>query len=475
MAEFMKEDFRAIYDNPHGTRHAIISRGRKQAKSTFCAMVLLLHLVGPEAVPNSQLFSAAQSRDQAALVFALAAKMVRLNPDLSAAVGIRDTTKQLYCPELGTLYRALSAEASTSFGLSPALILHDELGQVRGPRSALYEALETATAAQEAPLSIIISTQAPTENDLLSILIDDALAGHDPRTVIRLNTAPLDLDPFSEEAIRAANPAYDIFMNKEEVLSMAAAAKRMPSRQAEYENLVCNRRVEAASPFISRSVWQQCAAEPLPLDGVPVYAGLDLSATNDLTALVLIGRVEGVWQVHARFWLPAEGLAEKARADRTPYDLWFEQGHLLAAPGKSVDYEFVAFHLRELFDRYDIVKLAFDRWGFKHLQPWLLKAGFAEHEIEAQFVEFGQGMQSMSPALRELEGEILNGRLAHGGNPVLTMCMANAVVHTDPAGNRKLDKSKSRSRIDGAVALTMAMGAAAADAEADIDIMAMVA
>ena len=172
LAPFMVEDFKAIYDNPAGTRRAIISRGRKNAKTTESALILLLHLCGPEARPNSQLFSAAQSRDQAAVLFALAAKMVRMSPELAGVVVIRDTAKQLACPELGTLYRALSADASTAYGLSPVLTVHDELGQVRGPKSDLYEALETATAAQEEPLSIIISTQAPTDADLLSVLID---------------------------------------------------------------------------------------------------------------------------------------------------------------------------------------------------------------------------------------------------------------------------------------------------------------
>jgi len=471
----MREDFRAIYDNPHGTRRAIIARGRKNGKSVTCSLVLLLHLCGPEARDNSQLYSAARSRDQAGIIFDLAAKIIRYSPTLSACVIIREHAKQLFCPELGVLYRALSSEASTAFGLNPSLILHDEAGQIRGPTDSLYEALETATAAQQDPLSVIISTQAPTDNDLLSVLIDDALAGHDPRTVIRLNTAPLDLDPFSESAIRAANPAYDVFMNQDEVLSMAAAAKRMPSRESEYRNLVLNQRIEASSPFVSRAVWQACGAPALPIDDVPVYAGLDLSATNDLTALVLIGNVDGVWQVHPFFWLPEDGLREKARADRVPYDLWRDQGHLLSAPGRSVDYEYVASFLRGLFDRYDIRKVAFDRWGFRHLQPWLLKAGFSEAELAETFLEFGQGMQSMSPALRELEGEILNARIAHGNHPVLTMCMANAVVQTDPAGNRKLNKEKSRSRIDGAVALTMAVGAAPTDAEEIYDLASMIA
>ena len=194
---------------------------------------------GPPArnKPNSELYSAAQSRDQAAIIFSLTAKMIRLNPMLAQTVQIQETAKTLRCGELGTRYRALSAEATTAFGLSPALIIHDELGRVRGPRSPLYEALETAVGAQEAPLSIIISTQAATDSDLLSILVDDALKGLDPTTVVKLYAAPPELDPFSEEAIRAANPALDTFMNKREVLAMAADAQRMPARENEYRNL----------------------------------------------------------------------------------------------------------------------------------------------------------------------------------------------------------------------------------------------
>jgi phage terminase large subunit-like protein len=150
----------------------------------------------------------------------------------------------------------------------------------------------------------------------------------------------------------------------------------------------------------------------------------------------------------------------KSRNDRVPYDLWHSQGYLLAAPGKAVDYEYIAEHLRGVFDRHDVRKVGFDRWGWKHLRPWLLKAGFSEAQLDEHFVEFGQGYQDMSPALRALEAEVLNARIAHGGHPVLTMCMANAVVQIDPAGNRKLVKDKSAGRIDGAVALAMMAGVA---------------
>ena len=427
---------------------------RKNAKTALSAFLLLLHLCGPEAKSNSQLFSAAQSRDQASILFALAAKIVRMSPDLNSVVTVRDTAKQLFCQDLGTLYRALSAEASTAYGLSPIFVVHDELGQVKGPRSELYEALETASAAQEEPLSIIISTQAPTDNDLLSILIDDALTGADPRVKCILHTAPLECDPFSDESIRLANPHFDVFMNCEEVRRQAEEAKRMPSREAAYRNLILNQRVEARNPFVTRATWESCGALPDEIHGKRVYAGLDLSSVSDLTALVC---VSDAGDVQPTFWLPEDGLPEKSRADRVPYDLWAREGWLETTPGKSIEYEFIAHKLRELFDACDVQALAFDRYNMRFLKPYLERAGFTEPELE-RFIEFGQGFVSMSPALRELESMILTGKLKHGKHPVLSMCAANATVVQDAAENRKFVKAKASGRIDGMVALAMAVG-----------------
>lgn len=432
--------------------------------TALAAFLLLVHLCGPEAKPNSQLYSAAQSREQAAILFALAAKIVRMSPELSSVVTIRDTAKQLLCQELGTLYRALSAEASTSYGLSPIFTVHDELGQVKGPRSELYDALETASAAQESPLSIIISTQAPTDNDLLSILIDDALTGADPLVKVELHTTPMDMDPFSEEAIRLANPHFDVFMNKEEVLRQAEKAKRMPTTESSYRNLILNQRVEARKPFVTLTVWKSNGAMPHgSIAGKRVWGGLDLSSVNDLTALVLTTE-EG--DVYPTFWLPEDGLAEKAKDDRVPYDLWYAQGHLEATPGKSIDYEYVAAYLRNVFDMCDIQALAFDRYNMKFLKPWLVKAGFTDKELEL-FVEFGQGFVSMSPAIRELESKLLNGKLRHGNHPVLTMCAFNATITQDAAENRKFVKSKAIGRIDGMVALAMSIGVMPLEIEKD--------
>lgn len=460
LREWQRDELRRIYNNPHGTRQAIISFPRKNGKTALIAFLLLLHLSGPEAKANSQLYSAAVSQEQAATVFKLAAKVVRLSPDLSDVLIIRDTKKELACPELGTLYAALSAEKKTAHGKSPIFAVHDELGQVRGPVSELYEAVETGMGAHDNPLSIVISTQAPTANDLLSKLIDDAESGRDPKTTVSVYAAPEDADPFSIKTLKACNPAWGDFLNADEVKRTMEQAKALPSAEAGYRNLHLNQRIEIANTFVSKTAWQACGAPAIPLDGLEVYGGLDLSSTSDLTALVLIGHHGGLWNVEPTFWLPLEGLREKSKADRVPYDVWHKEGHLEAAPGKSVDYEFVAAHMFEVFERYDVQKIAFDRWNFKHLRPWLLQAGFDEETIDEKFEEFGQGFQSMSPALRDLEAEIVNERIRHGNHPVLTMCAANAVVQADPAGNRKLAKHKSTGRIDGMVALTQAMGVA---------------
>lgn len=445
---------KAIYDTP--TRTFILSMGRKNAKTAFSAFLLLLHLCGPEHKLNSQLYSAAQSREQASILFGLAAKMVRMSPELNSVVIVRDTAKQLACPELGTLYRALSAEASTAYGLSPAFVVHDELGQVRGPRSELYEALETAAAAQESPLSIVISTQAPTEADLLSLLIDDAKTGADPRVKMVLYETPYDLDPFSDEAIRKANPHFDVFMNQDEVRRQAEEARRMPSRESSYRNLILNQRVAANSPFIARTTWEACSGD-IDHDSFQtgiVTAGLDLSARNDLTALAIIAKADdGFVDLRVEFFAPEVGIAERSRRDRVPYDLWAQQGYITLTPGASVDYGFVVYRLLEIASDMSVSEIAFDRWRID-----VLKAEIARIGAELPLVPFGQGFKDMSPAVDEFETLLLNKKLRHGNNPVLNWCAANAIVIRDPAGNRKLDKSKATGRIDGIMAALMAVG-----------------
>ncbi|WP_242107201.1 terminase large subunit [Luteimonas aquatica] len=463
LADFQKEFIQAVYDNPHGTRRAFLSIARKNGKSGLIAALLLAHLVGPEAKLNSQLVSGAMSRDQAALVFNLAAKMVQLSPELSDVIRIVPSNKRLIGIPLNTEYRALAADGKTAHGLSPVLAILDEIGQVRGPQSDFVDAITTSQGAHTAPLLVAISTQASSDADLLSVWLDDAAQSKDPRIVSHVYAASEGCELDDETAWRAANPALGIFRSLDDLREQMAQAKRMPSMENSARNLLLNQRVSTDAPFVSPDVWKACGTEPLPFTG-PVFGGLDLSARNDLTALVLVGKVSGVWQVRPFFWTPQTGIADRAKRDRAPYDQWARMGLLRATPGASVDYEVVAREIAEITDGLDVQAIAFDRWRMDILQREISRLA-----LNLPLVPFGQGFRDMSPALDSLEAELLSERIAHGMHPVLTLCAANATTIKDPAGNRKLDKSQETGRIDGMVALAMAIGAAQTIPEPAID------
>lgn len=460
---FQRNFILAIYDNPRRIRRAYLSIARKNGKSALIAAILLAHIVGPEAVQNSQIISGARSRDQAGLVFKLASKMIQLSEQLRKLVRIIPSAKSIVGLVRNVEYKAISAEAGTAHGLSPVLAILDEVGQVKGDQDAFVEAIETSQGAYDAPLLIAISTQAPTDADLFSTWLDDA--GENDYAVSHVYTAPEDCDLMDEKAWRAANPALGAFRNLEEMKAAALEASRMPSKENSFRWLYLNQRIEAHSPFVTKTVWAENGGDPGALDG-PIYGGLDLSEVSDLTAFVAVCEQGEKYGVHPTFWLPSDGLADKARADRVPYDRFAASGHLNTAPGKTVDYAYVADWLYSFCSGRDVRRINFDRWNYRHLKPWLERSGFTPDQLEgdtAIFKEFGQGFASMSPALRDLEAALLTSKLAHGAHPVLEMCARNAVVQQDAAGNRKLVKAKSRGRIDGMIALTMAMSAAVSD------------
>lgn len=474
LMDFQKKFILAIYDNPDGTARAYLSIARKNGKSAIIAAIALAHTVGPEARQNSQIISGARSREQAAIVFKLMQKMIGLSPDLrsKSITRITPSQKMITGVQMNVEYRAISAEAGTAHGLSPVLAILDEVGQIKGPTDDFVEAITTSQGAHDNPLLIAISTQAPTDNDLFSRWLDDAEASQSPRIVSHVYTAPEDCDLLDQDAWQAANPAMGEFRSVADLEDMAAVADRLPSEENSFRWLYLNQRIEATAPFISKKLWDSCDAKLAQLeDGVVIYAGLDLSEVSDLTALVMVTPVTNAllapvnteWHVHPTFWLPEVGLREKSKSDRVTYDIWCKEGWLETTPGPTVDYEFVAAYLWEVCNRYDVRKIAFDRWNWRHLKPWLARAGFSESQLKgdnAVFDQMGQGFKSMSPALRDLESAFLNGAIVHGGHPVLESCARNAVVQRDPAGNRKLAKHKSRGRIDGMVALAMAMSVA---------------
>lgn len=442
-----------VYDNPFGTRRAYLSIARKNGKTGLIAGIVLAHLIGPEARQNTQIISGATSRDQAGIVFDLAHKMVELSSKLCKLVRVVPSSKRLIGLTRNVEYRALSAEGKTAHGLSPVLAILDEVGQVAGPRDKFISAITTSQGAYADPLLIAISTQAPTDADMFSLWLDAQKNAPDPRVICHLYEAPEDCALDDRAAWHIANPALGKFKALADLEHESRLAIEMPANEPEFRNFSLNQRVEAASPFVARSVWEANGGDPGQLDGAKVYGGLDLSSVDDLTALVLVAE-DG--SVHSTFWLPAHGLVEKARKDHVPYDIWHNQGHLQTTPGSAIEYEFIAEYLRGVFDRCDVQLIGFDRYNIKFLRPWLEKSGFSDREM-AKFVEFGQGTASMTPALRELEVRLLNKQLKHGNHPALNMCAANAVVVGD-SGARKFDKARARGRIDGMVALAMAVG-----------------
>lgn len=461
LADFQKQFIRDVYSNPAGTRRAYLSCARKNGKSGLVSALLLAHTVGPEARLNSSIVSGSNSRDQAALVWNLAAKMCQLSPKLSELVRIIPSGKRIIGLPLNVEYKALSADAKTAHGLSPALCLIDEIGQIRGPQSDFIDALTTSQGAHADPLLIAISTSAASDADLFSVWLDDAERSKDPRIVSHVYKAPEGCDLMDESAWKAANPALGLFRSLDDLREQMTQAQRMPSMENTARNLLLNCRVSTESPFISPDVWKSCAADPLPFEDAPVYAGLDLSARTDLTALVLIARIDDVWQVRPYFWTPADGLLDRAKRDRVPYEVFHRQGYLRTTPGATVDYGFVAQEMAEILADVNIQAIAYDRWRIDIFKRELERIG-----IELPLIPHGQGFRDMAGALDSLEAELLNGRIAHGNHPVLSMCAANAITEKDPAGNRKLSKSKATGRIDGLQAMAMGFGAAATAEEA---------
>jgi phage terminase large subunit-like protein len=379
--------------------------------------------------------------------------MVRLSPKLSSLVKIIPSQKSLIGLALNVEYKAISAEAGTAHGLSPVLAILDEVGQVRGQQDAFIEAIETAQGAHDDPLLIAISTQAATDGDLFSIWLDDAKNAKDKRIVSHVYTAPENCEVMDREAWKAANPAMGVFRSLTDIEDFAKQAARLPAKENSFRWLYLNQRIEASSPFLNRSEWEANNDEPEIEPGDICYAGLDLSASRDLTAFVLVFPKGDGFHVVPQFFLPSDGIREKSKLDKVPYDTWADQGFLTLIDGPVIIPAVVAQAVADAAGTYNIQNLAYDRWRINDFKRELESIG-----ANIPMAPFGQGFKDMAPAIDKLERLVAERKLRHGGHPIMNMCAAGAVAERDPAGNRKLNKAKSSSRIDGMVALAMALG-----------------
>ncbi|NCC62452.1 MAG: terminase large subunit, partial [Verrucomicrobiae bacterium] len=462
LREWQKEILREVYDpaNPDGrrmVREAVLSMARKNGKTAFVGAISICHLCGPLAVRNGQLYSLSVDREQAGILFNYVKNMIYMDEELSDQLNVIESRKQIVDPVSGSTYYVLSGEKKGKMGKSSSFIAFDELAEFGADRT-LYDALLTSTGAHDEPMVWVFSTQAADDNAVLSELIDYGekvrLGDIEDQTFKSfVYQVPADADVFDPDNWPLANPALGDFRNFDELKEFADKAKRMPSMESTLRNLYCNQRIDKNTPFISRTVFEACGADPEPLSGQSVICGLDLSSRTDLTAFIVMFSREGVWSVHCFFWTPEEGLKDRAMKDRTPYDVWVKQGLIETTPGHTVDYEWVATRMAEILSDCDVEKIMYDRWRLDILKKELDRIG-----VDFPLEPYGQGFKDQSPALESLLAAFLNQRIAHGNNPVLKMCCANAVVIQDPAGNKKLNKAKSTGRIDGMAALANAFG-----------------
>lgn len=458
---FQEAFIQAIFDGDIRARRAILSVGRKAGKTAVTASLMIAFMFMEGLCSrNSRINSAALSRDQAALVFNYMSKSILLSPTLSAISKITPSGKRIIALSTGIEYHALAAEAGKAMGLSPAVLCGDEWGQVVGATHPFIDALLSSQGAHTSPLSIIISTQAPSDADWLSLAIDDATRNPTPEIVCHCYTADESLDIEDQRGWEQACPAIGVFRSLDDVKMQAEQAKRLPVTQASFENLILNRRVALDNLWLAPAVWRENGAHPDPAifsDGRVVAMGLDLSQKTDLTAAVLAAQDDdGVIHLIPFAFTPQEGIAERELKSRAPYQAWVRDGQLIAVPGKTVDYEWVFGWLRRRLDdmnvRVDIV--AFDRWRITQAQGDAERAGF----VVPTWQEVGQGYQSMSPRIEHMETLLLQGKVRHGLHPLLNLGAASAIVVSDAAGNKKLDKSKATQKIDVLVASVMAMG-----------------
>jgi len=447
---------RVAADGRRRIRIAIKSEPRGNGKTGLLAGLALAHLLGPECEPRGEIYGAAYNKLQAALIFAEMKAIIEAVPEFECRCNLQRYGKIIEVMDgdgIGSVYESLSADDKRAHGLSPSFWVFDEFAQ--SPNSDLLDTLRTSMGKRSESLGAIISTQASNDWHPLSQMIDDAALGIDPSVYLQLAAAPDDADIFDERTWFACNEALDRFLDLNEFRAQAEQAKRLPSFRAKFQNLRLNQRIDAHVQFIADADWMTCA-QPLDmaeLAGKSCFAGLDLSQTTDMSALVLYWPHNGA--VLPYFWLPEEGFLDRDRKEGGHYRTWRDLGLLETTPGKAINFKAIIRRLAELSAEYDLARIAYDRAFVKSFN-----AKCEEEGVKLPFEEFGQGFVSMSPAVQLLEAAVLDKRIHHGGHPILRWQMSNVVIERDSAANRKPSKKRAIGHIDGVVALMMALGAA---------------
>lgn len=446
---------------PNGYRQfntAFIEIPKKQGKSELAAAVALLLTCG-DGEQRAEVYGCAADRQQASIVFEVAADMVRMCPALSKRVKILASQKRIIYIPTNSFYQVLSAEAYSKHGFNIHGVVFDELHTQ--PNRKLFDVMTKGSGdARMQPLYFLITTAG---TDTHSICYEthqkakDILEGRkiDPTFYPVIYGADENDDWTDPKVWEKANPSLGITVGIDKVQTACESAKQNPSEENSFRQLRLNQWVKQAVRWMPMDKWDKCAfaVNEDDLRGRVCYGGLDLSSTTDITAFVLVFPPldeEDKYIILPYFWIPEDTLDLRVKRDHVPYDVWERQEYLQTTEGNVVHYGYIEKFIEQLGKRFNIREIAFDRWGAVQMVQNLEGMGFT-------VVPFGQGFKDMSPPTKELMKLTLEQKIAHGGHPVLRWNMDNIFIRTDPAGNIKADKEKSTEKIDGAIATIMAL------------------
>lgn len=444
---------------PNGYRQfntAYIEIPKKQGKSELAAAVALLLTCG-DFEEGAQVYGCAADRNQAKIVFNVAKKMIGLSKSLSRKVKIIESKYRIEYKD--SFYQVLSAEAYSKHGFNVHGVVFDELHAQ--PNRKLYDVMTKGSGdARKQPLFFLITTAGDDTNSICYEVhqkAKDILEGRKvDSTFYPVIFGADENDDWTDEKVwKKANPSLGITVDIEKVKDACESAKQNPAEENTFRQLRLNQWVKQEKRWMPMLRWDACKMDfsPEDLKGRLCYGGLDLSSTLDITAFVLVFPPtidDEKYYVLPYFWIPEENMSYRVNKDHVPYDIWERQGYLQTTEGNVIHYGFIEEFINELGKQYNIKEIAFDRWGAMQMTQNLNYLGF-------EVVAFGQGFKDMSPATKELMNLVLQKRLIHNGHPVLRWMMDNISIRTDPAGNIKMDKSKSIEKIDGAVAAAMAL------------------
>lgn len=437
---------------------AYIEIPKKNGKSELAAAVALLLTCG-DGEQRAEVYGAAADRQQASIVFDVAADMVRMCPALNKRVKILASQKRLIYEPTNSFYQVLSAEAYSKHGFNVHGVVFDELHSQ--PNRKLYDVLTKGSGdARMQPLFFLITT-AGTDTHSICYEVhqkaQDIIDGRkiDPTFYPVIYGADDTEDWTSPKVWKKCNPSLGETIGIDKVKTACESAKQNPGEENSFRQLRLNQWVKQAVRWMPMDKWDKCAfaVNEEQLEGRVCYGGLDLSSTTDITAFVLVFPPvdeEDKYIILPYFWIPEDTLDLRVKRDHVPYDVWERQWYLQTTEGNVVHYGYIEKFIEKLGKKFNIREIAFDRWGAVQMVQNLEGMGFT-------VVPFGQGFKNMSPPTKELMKLTLEQRIAHGGHPVLRWNMDNIFIRTDPAGNIKADKEKSTEKIDGAIATIMAL------------------